>query len=299
MSTTTTGKRKVSTPLTYRVSFREKWDMGRAEMLIRYGLLALMLVISVGPFVWQLSTSLKGPLDDIYSFPPSFIPQDFTVENYAAVTRTIPVIKYAWHSLLIASGSVVSNVVFATLAGYAFGVMKFRFKGLFLALILSTLLLPAEVTLTSQYLTIKGLGLSNTLMGVFLPGAIGAINVLLMWTAASLIPPSILEAAEIDGATTWQRIRHVVWPNVRGMASVVGLMSFIQGWDDFLWPLVVLSDPEKYTLTVGMQYLQSNFGSDPRIVAAGTMIALVPILMLFVVMQKQFFKGVESGAVKG
>ncbi len=158
---------------------------------------------------------------------------------------------------------------------------------------------PSNTHLTSQYLTIKGLGLANTLLGVFLPGAIGAINVLLMWTAASLIPASILEAAEIDGASTWQRIRHVVWPNVRGMASVVGLMSFIQGWDDFLWPLVVLSDPEKYTLTVGMQYLQSNFGSDPRIVAAGTMIALLPILALFVVMQKQFFKGVESGAVKG
>ncbi len=122
--------------------------MGRAELFIRYMLLALMLVISIGPFVWQLSTSFKGPLDDIYSFPPSFIPADFTVENYAAVTRTIPVIKYAWHSLLIASGSVVTNVFFATLAGYAFGVMKFRFKGFFLALILSTLLLPAEVTLT-------------------------------------------------------------------------------------------------------------------------------------------------------
>ncbi len=149
MSTTVTTKRKPSTPSStqYRVSFREKWDMGQGEMFLRYGLLALMLVISVGPFIWQLSTSLKGVGDDIYSFPPSLIPTDFTFENYASVTRTIPVIKYAWHSLLIASGSIVSNVLFATLAGYAFGVMKFRFKGLFLALILSTLLLPAEVTL--------------------------------------------------------------------------------------------------------------------------------------------------------
>ena len=282
-----------------KISFKERWQMGRGEMVLRYALLVLMLIISVGPFVWQLATSFKGPADDIYSYPPSFIPQDFTTENYAQVMRTIPVIKYAWHSLIVASTLVVTNVFFATLAGYAFGALKFKGKGLLMGLVLSTLLLPAEVTLTSQYLTIKSLGFADSLVGVILPGAIGAINVLLMTAAAAAIPPSILEAARIDGANTWQRIRHVVWPNVKGMAAVVGLMSFIQGWDDFLWPLVVLSDPEKYTLTVGMQYLQSNFGTDPRVVAAGTIIALVPIIVLFATMQKQFFKGVESGGVKG
>lgn len=281
------------------LSFREKWQMGSGEMVLRYLFLLLMLLISVGPFVWQVSTSFKGPADDIYAYPPSFIPADFTTENYAQVMRTIPVINYAWHSLVVAGTMVITNVLFATLAGYAFGALRWRGKGILMALVLSTLLLPAEVTLTSQYLTIKSLGFADSLVGVILPGAIGAINVLLMTAAAAAIPPSILEAARIDGANTWQRIRHVVWPNVRGMASVVGLMSFIQGWDDFLWPLVVLSDPEKYTLTVGMQYLQSNFGSDPRIVAAGTVIALVPIIILFAAMQKQFFKGVESGGVKG
>ena len=283
----------------FRQSFKERWGMRRGEMAMRYVFLAVLLIISVGPFLWQLGTSLKGPLDDIYSFPPKLIAEDFTTANYGTVMRTIPVIKYAWHSLLVALGTVASNAIFATLAGYAFGCIKFRGKGLFMALVLSTLLLPAEVTLTSQFLTIKSLGLANTLWGVFLPGAIGAINVLLMTTACASIPGAILDAAKIDGASTPQRIRHIVWPNVRGMVSVVALMSFIGAWDDFLWPLVVLTDPSKYTLTVGMQYLQSNFGSDPRVVAAGTMIALVPILVLFIVMQKQFFKGVESGAVKG
>ncbi|BDA64602.1 carbohydrate ABC transporter permease [Actinomyces capricornis] len=270
-----------------------------AGVLTRYALMTLIMVLTVGPFLWQLSTSLKGPMEDIYSFPPDLVPNDPTLANYGEVMRTIPVISYAWHSLLVSVATVITNVVFATMAGYALVAMRFRGKGVLMALILSTLLLPGEVTLTSQYLTVKSLGLANTLAGVFLPTAITSINVLLMATAARAIPQAILDAAAIDGASTLQRLRHIVWPNVRGMASVVALMSFIQAWDDFLWPLVVLSDPAKYTLTVGMQYLNSAFGSNPRVVAAGTIIALTPVIILFVAAQKQFFRGVEAGGVKG
>ena len=270
-----------------------------AGVLMRYALMVLIMALTIGPFLWQLSTSLKGPMEDIYSFPPDLVPADPTLANYGEVMRTIPVISYAWHSLLVAVATVVTNVVFATMAGYALAAMRFRGKGLLMGLILSTLLLPGEVTLTSQYLTVKSLGLANTLTGVFLPTAVTAINVMLMATAARAIPPAILDAAAIDGASTLQRLRHIVWPNVRGMASVVALMSFIQAWDDFLWPLVVLSDPEKYTLTVGMQYLNSAFGANPRVVAAGTMLALAPVIALFIAAQKQFFRGIEAGGVKG
>ncbi|MDY5589187.1 MAG: carbohydrate ABC transporter permease [Arcanobacterium sp.] len=265
----------------------------------RYVLLILLLFISVGPFLLQLSNAFKGPLDDVYGFPPPLIPQHPTLDNFAEVSRNIPVFTYTWHSLLVSVAMVISNIVLSTLAGFALANMKFKGKGIIMALILSTLLLPGEVTLTSQYLTIKALGAANTLVGVFLPTAVTAINVLLMMTAARAIPPAVLDAATIDGANTWQKLRYIVWPNVRGMASVVGLMSFIQAWDDFLWPLVVLSDPEKYTLTVGMQYLNSSFGSNPRVVAAGTVIALIPVVLLFASTQKFFFRGVEQGAVKG
>ncbi|GAB2713449.1 carbohydrate ABC transporter permease [Arthrobacter bambusae] len=265
----------------------------------KYALLLGVLALMVFPFLWQMSTSLKGASENIYDFPPSLIPTAPTLDNYAEVFRTIPVVDYAWHSLLVGVGTVITNVVFATLGGYALGTMKFRFKWVVLAIFFSTLLIPAEVTLTSQYLTVKSLGLANTLWGVFLPGAIGAINVLLMTAACRMIPADTLDAATIDGANTMQRLRHIVWPNVRGMVSVVALFAFIGAWDDFLWPLVVLSDPANYTLTVGMQYLSSNFAANPRVIAAGTMIALVPIILLFAVLQKWFFKGVEEGSVKG
>ncbi len=265
----------------------------------KYGVLVVMLAVMVFPFLWQLATSLKGATENIYEFPPTLVPQAPTLDNYREVFRTIPVLDYAWHSLLVGVGTVASNLVFATLGGYALGALRFRGKGIVMAVFFSTLLLPGEVTLTSQYLTVKSLGLANTLWGVFLPGAVGAINVLLMAAACRMIPSDTLDAAIIDGANTWQRLRHIVWPNVRGMASVVALFAFIGAWDDFLWPLVVLSDPAKYTLTVGMQYLSSNFAANPRVIAAGTMVALIPIIVLFAVLQKQFFRGVEEGSVKG
>lgn len=271
----------------------------KAGLVGKYALLIGVLTIMVFPFLWQLSTSLKGAGENIYDFPPSLIPAEPTLSNYAEVLRTIPVFDYAWHSLLVGVGTVLTNVVFATLAGYALGTMKFRYKWIILAIFFSTLLLPGEVTLTSQYLTIKSLGLANTLWGVFLPGAIAAINVLLMMAACRMIHPDTLDAATIDGANTMQRLRHIVWPNIRGMVSVVALFSFIGAWDDFLWPLVVLSDPANYTLTVGMQYLNSSFAANPRVIAAGTMIALIPIIVLFASLQKHFFRGVEEGGIKG
>lgn len=270
-----------------------------AGAAVRYVLLILLAVVAMFPFLWELATSFKSATEDIYAFPPRLVPSDPTLQHYVTVASTIPIMKYAWHSVIISVATVLSQVFFSICGGYALGILSFRGKKAVMALFLSTMLLPGEVTLTSQYLTVKSLGLANTLAGVFIPGAIGAINVLLVATACSMIPRDIVEAAEIDGASTWQRIRHVVWPNIRGMVSVVALFSFIGAWDDFLWPLVVLSDPDKYTLTVGMQYLQSNFGTNPRVVAAGTVIALVPIIILFALAQKQFFKGVQEGGVKG
>lgn len=271
----------------------------RAGLVGKYAMMLAVLVIMVFPFLWQLSTSLKGAGENIYEFPPKLLPAELTFSNYTEVFDTIPVLNYAWHSLLVGVGTVGTNVVFATLGGYALGCLKFKYKGVIMAIFFSTLLLPGEVTLTSQYLTIKSLGLANSLWGVFLPGAISAVNVLLMAAACRMIPKETLEAATIDGATTAQRLRHIVWPNVRGMVSVVALFAFIGAWDDFLWPLVVLSDPANYTLTVGMEYLSSNFAANPRVIAAGTMIALIPIIILFATLQKHFFRGVEEGSVKG
>lgn len=281
---------------------RDSFDPKRptlAGLMVRYALLILLFFIVVGPFLWQLSTSFKGVTEDIYMFPPNIIPREPSFHAYAKVARIVPIYSYAWHSLLVATAAVLGNLILATLGGYAIGCMKFRGKAILMGILLSTLLLPGEVTIMSQYLIVRNLGLANSLAGVALPGIIGAINVLLMATACRGIPEAVFDAATVDGATTWQKLRHIVWPSVRGMASVIAVFSFIGAWDDFLWPLIVLNDPDKYTLTVGMSYLKSTFSDDPRVIAAGTIIALVPIIIVFASAQKVFFKGVEAGGVKG
>jgi multiple sugar transport system permease protein len=125
------------------------------------------------------------------------------------------------------------------------------------------------------------------------------LNVLLMRTAFHAIPADMDAAAVVDGANAWQRLIYIGLPNVRGMLSVVVIFAFIGVWDDFLWPLIVLTSPENYTLTVGLQYLNGTFSANPRLIAAGTMIAFLPIVVIFAVLQRFFFKGVEEGAIKG
>ncbi|MFJ9575842.1 carbohydrate ABC transporter permease [Streptomyces sp. NPDC101191] len=270
-----------------------------AEKAVRYLLLVLVLLLTVGPFLWQLSTSLKGPGEDVWSRTPGFLPADPTLDNYARVADTVPVWTYAANSLIVAGIAVLGNVVGTTLAGFALARLRFRGARLALGLFVATLVLPGEVTIVSQYVTVRSLGLTDTLVGVALPGAIAMLNVLLMYTAFRAVPPELDAAALVDGANVRQRLVHVALPNVRGMLSVVVIFTFIAAWDDFLWPLIVLNDPQKYTLTVGLQYLDGTFSANPRLIAAGTMIAFLPIVAVFAVLQRFFFKGVEEGAIKG
>ncbi|ANY09080.1 carbohydrate ABC transporter permease [Pseudonocardia sp. HH130630-07] len=276
------------------------WDApSPAQTVVRYGLLLVVLFVAIGPFLWQLSTSLKGPGEDIYTPDPSFVPEQPTLGNYAAVADAIPVWQYVGNSLTVAALTVGGNIVFATLAGFALARLSWAWRGAVLALFIATLVLPPEATIISQFLVVRDLGLADSLVGVALPGMVATLNVLLMYNAFRQIPLEIDQAAIVDGANAWQRLRFIGLPAVRGTLAVITIFAFIAAWDDFLWPLIVLQSPDNLTLTVGLQYLQGTFGADQRAVAAGTLIAFVPIAVLFVAMQRYFFKGVEEGGVKG
>ncbi|WP_163507053.1 carbohydrate ABC transporter permease [Fodinicola acaciae] len=270
-----------------------------AGIVARYLTLLAVLAITIGPLLWELSTSLKAKTEDVFTATLRFLPSQPTLQNYAEVARTIPVWQFAANSIVVAVFYVGGNLVGATIAGFALARLRFRGRKLVFGLFLSTLVLPAEVTIISQFQTIVKLGLADTLLGVALPSMIGALNVLLLRNAFMAIPPDIDEAAIIDGANVWQRLVHIGLPSVKGILSVVAILSFIGAWDDFLWPLLVLQSPDKLTLTVGLAYLHSTFSADPRTIAAGAMIALLPIVVLFVALQRFFFRGVGEGAVKG
>ncbi|MEU2715380.1 carbohydrate ABC transporter permease [Streptomyces sp. NPDC007205] len=269
------------------------------ELAWRYLLLLAVLALTVGPFLWQLATSLKSPTEDIYSSPPSFLPAHPTLHNYTRVAGTIPVWDYALNSLKVATANVATNCVGSALAGYALARLRFRGRRVTTLVFVLAMLVPVEGIVIAQFTTMRELGLNNTLVGVVLPGAVGAMNVLLMRNAFRNLPYEIEEAAYVDGANVWQRFLRVALPSVKGTVAVVAIFAFMGAWDDFLWPLIVLSDPSRFTLTIGLNYLHGTFANDERLVAAGTVIAVAPLIALFACLQRYFFRGVGEGAVKG
>lgn len=271
----------------------------RRELVLRYVLLVFVLLISIGPFLWQLSTSLKSTGEDIYTRIPQLWPSEPTLDNYTRVMDAIPVLSFIGNSLFVAALAVAGNVVFSTLAGFALARLRFRGRKIALGLFLATLILPGEATIIANFVTIRNLNLADTLLGVALPGMIAALNVLLMHNAFRQLPGEIDEAAVIDGANAFQRFWSVSLPSVRGTVAVIAIFSFIGAWDDFLWPLIVLTSPDQFTLTIGLQYLSGTFANDQRMIAAGSMIAFIPIAIVFATLQRHFFKGIEEGGVKG
>lgn len=270
----------------------------RPELLLRYLLLLVVIVISIGPFLWQLATSLKSIGEDLYSMPPSFWPEEFTLSAYSQVTEVIPVWSYVGNSVFVAICNVSLSLIGCSLAGYALARLEFRGKLLGIGVFVATLLIPQESSMIALTQLVNSMGLGNTLVAVFLPTMMSAISVLLMWNAFLALPKEVDEAAIVDGANTWQRFLRLGLPSVKGTLAVVALLAFMGSWNDFLWPLLILSDPEKYTLTVGLNYLQGTFADNPRVVAAGTIIAVAPLVVLFLALQRVFFRGVAEGGVK-
>jgi ABC-type glycerol-3-phosphate transport system permease component len=269
---------------------------GRA---LRYVLLLAVLVITVGPFLWQLSTSLKGRTEDIYTFPPHLLPRHPTWGNYTGVADIIPVWNYALNSLTVAVTNVATNLIGASLAGYALSRLRFRGRRTATLAFVLALLVPLESIVIAQFTLMRQFNLNNTLIAVVLPGCVGAMNVLLMRNAFGHLPYETEEAAIIDGANVWQRFTRIALPSVKGTLAVVAIFSFMGSWDDFLWPLIVLSDSSKFTLTIGLNYLHGTFSNNQRLVAAGTIIAVAPLIVMFACLQRYFFRGVGEGAVKG
>jgi len=267
--------------------------------LLRYLVLLAFFLLLAGPLVWQLSLSLKGTGDDLYAQPPRLIPADPTIDNYTGVLDRVPVLHYVLNSVIVALIVVGGNVAGATLAGYALARLRFRLRGLVTGLFLVALLVPVESIIIAQFLLVRSTGLADTLLGVALPTSVGALNVLLMRNGFRGVPAELEEAARIDGAGPWQRFWHICAPQVRGVLTVVAIFSFVGAWNDFLWPLIVLSGEQHYTLTLGLNRLRGTFYSDPRLIAAGTIIALIPILAVFGLLQRYFFRGLQAGGIKG
>lgn len=269
------------------------------ERTIRWVLMAIAMVLVLGPLVWQVTTALKGPGESTTEFPGSLIPAQPTIDNFVTAFTAIPLGQYLLNSAYISAMGVTTNLILATLTGYALARINFRGRGLYIAILLATAALPFEVIMVSTLIVTRGLGLQDTLIGVVLPQAVSIVSIFVMRQAFVNIPDELEEAAVVDGAGPIRTFWSIMLPSVRGSVAVVAVLGFLDSWDQFLWPLVILSDPSKYPVNVGVQFLAGAFSADQRVISAAAVIVMIPPLLVYFLMQRQVFTGLAEGALKG
>ena len=265
----------------------------------RYFGLVCVALITMGPFLWLLSTALKSGSENIFAYPPSLLPEQPTLENFSRVLETQPFMLYLKNSVLVAVLSVAANLIFASLAAYPLARMEFRGKNLIFLVLLSSMMIPFQLLMIPVYNIAITLGLQNSYLGLVLPHACTAFGVFLMRQAFLGIPKALEESALLEGLNRLQIWWYVLLPLVKPSLATLAVFSFIAVWGDFLWPLIILDDPAFYTLPLGVNRLANTFSMDWRLVAAGAVFSILPILAVFIFSQKYFIEGAMRGAVKG
>jgi putative chitobiose transport system permease protein len=269
------------------------------EAVAWYALLSLVAVITVFPFVWMLLTSIKGPRDEIFSVPPQFWPQEATLANYGNVLDQLPVPTFFQNSVIVGVAVMVLNVLVAALAAYPLAKLRFFGREAIFYLLLGTIIVPAQLTyIPSFVLAVNVFDYYDTLGALILPNLASAFNIFLLRQAFRGVPNELIDAARIDGASELRIWWSVLLPVIRPSLAAVAIFTFVTSWNDFLWPSLMLHTRENMTLPVGLVALQGFFSSDFRAIAAGVTMTVVPIIIFFMIFQRQFVRGL-SGAVKG
>ena len=268
-------------------------------------ILLLVCVLSLLPFLWLLSTALKGAGENIFQYPPVFIPQDFTFENFSEVLKLVPIAGYVINSFIVAFFTVILNLIFSAMAAYPLARMEFAGKKIAFFAILATIMVPFQAIMLPVYIITLKLNLVDSYgalagyIGMILPFAVNAFGIFLLRQAFLSIPKELEESAVVDGCNSWQIFFRILLPMIKPSLAVLAIFTFIGSWGEFLWPSIVLTNEKLFTLPVGINNLQGAFSADYRLIAAGSMISIVPIVIFFVSLQKYFISGANEGAVKG
>ncbi len=264
-----------------------------------YVVLCLVGIITVFPFVWVFFTSFKGPTDAIYSVPPQLIPQAPTFDNYLRVWSQLPVWRFYVNSIFVTFSLVVFNTLFSSLAAYPLAKMKFKGREVIFYMLLATYIIPPALTsIPSFFLAVKVFHFYDKVASVIFPYLATVLNIFLLRQAFKSVPDDLIDAGRIDGAGELRIWWSVVMPVIRPSLATVAIITFVEQWNNFFWPSLMLHTRENMTLQVGLVALQGAFANDQRGVAAGVVMTVVPIIIFFVILQKQFIQGL-TGAVKG
>jgi multiple sugar transport system permease protein len=265
----------------------------------------LVSVLTIAPLLWTIATSLK-PAGDILSDALQLLPTQPTLDNYVQALTDVPFARYFVNSLVIGVGGAVANLFFGSLAGYALAKLRFRGRTAVFALFLSSLMVPSIVTMIPTFLVLRhfpllggndllgdgGLGMLNTFWAVILPGAAGAFAIFFMKQFFETLPDELGEAARIDGAGEFRIFAQVYLPLAKAGLAVLAILSFQSGWNNFLWPLIMLNDPSMMTVQVGLASFVNNYETNYGPLMAGTVISSLPVLIIFLFAQRYIIEGV-------
>ena len=263
-----------------------------------HGGLALLAALTLTPLLWMFAASLMPP-GEANSYPPRLWPSLITFEHYAVLFTRLDLARHLLNSTLLASAVTLISLLINSMAGYAFA--KFRFRGrdpLFRGL-LAALAIPAQAAMLPLFLLLKQFGLINTWWGVMIPGLSSIFGIFLIRQYLLAIPDSLLDAARMDGAGEFRMYWALVLPLCRPILVTLAIFTFLGVWNDFMWPLIVLSDSSRYTLPVALANLLGEHVQDTELMMAGSVLTVLPVLLLFVALQKQYIAGILMGGMKG
>lgn len=270
-----------------------------AKVLVTYLLLCAIAFLMLFPLLWLIGTAFKSPAEDIFTFPPQILPTQPTWANFATVWETYPFALYLYNSAIVAFLAVGLNLLLCSLAAYPLARLDFKGREFIFALVLATIMIPFQIVMIPLYILAVNLGLRNTYLGIVLPNLTSAFGIFLLRQALKAVPLELEEAARIDGCSELGIWWNIMLPAIRPALFTLAIFVFIGSWSDFLWPLIVLDDPDYYTLPLAVANLADSFSLDWRLVAAGSVISIAPILLLFLFLQKYIVPTDVGSGVKG
>lgn len=264
-----------------------------------YGLLGAIALVMLFPLLWLFSTALKSPSENIFQFPPQLLPSQPTLQNFVRVWQTNPFGQYLFNSTLVAFLTVSLNLLFCALAAYPLARLEFRGRELIFSAIVCTIMIPFQIVMIPLYVLTVQLGIRNSYIGIIFPELASAFGIFLLRQAFQGVPKEMEEAARMDGCSELGLWWYVMLPAIRPALVTLAIFVFIGSWSDFLWPLIVIDRPEFYTLPLGVATLAGTFSLDWRLIAAGSVISIAPILLLFLFLQRYIVPTETGSGVKG
>jgi len=270
----------------------------RVAKIVLYAVLIAGLLVVVGPFLWMALASLK-PEAEIRAVPPTWWPHTFTLDNFRDLFSRLDFPTYFLNSTIVAALTTAGNLLFCSLLGYALAKLRFPGRKAMFLVVLGMLMVPGMVTFVPQFVLVSNLALANSYAGLVLPFLAGPFGVFLMRQFLMSIPDDLIEAARVDGAGEWRIFWRIVLPLCRPALATLGILTFLSSWNNFLWPLVVATTEDKYTLPVALAlYSVGQNRTDFGLLLAGAVVVVLPVLIVFLILQRHFLRGIATTGLK-